>query len=144
MDRRRIDPVERSIREGFDNLETKIRHMSDFVAIGILDSKNTAKDVKQLVEDVCYVSYQTSCHDSRIDDNEMNLKEIMGKVDRIQEDLQNLQNLLQLNQGSHVQENPGAVVQKMEEDSVTQPMGFPGKHKRFPSNLMFFCILSNQ
>ena len=56
----------------------------------------------------------------------MNLKEMMGKIDRIQEDLQNL---VQLNQGSHAQENLGAVIQKMEEESVTQPMGYPGKLK---------------
>ena len=42
------------------------------------------------MKDVCYVSYQTSYHDSRIDDNEMFLKEMMGRIDRIQEDLQNL------------------------------------------------------
>ena len=108
------------------------------MAIGILDNRDTAKEVKKLVEDVRYVSYQTSCHDSRIDENEMNLKEIMGKVDRIQEDLQNL---LQLNNGSHVQENPRAVAQKMEEDSVTQPVGFLGKHKWFSLNLMFFAYL---
>ena len=102
MDRRWIDPIERSIREGFNNLKTNIRRLLDFVAIGILDIRETAKDVKQLMEDVRYVSYQTSCHDSRIDDNEMNIKEIMGRVDRIQEHLQNLQNLLHLNQGSPI------------------------------------------
>ena len=78
------------------------------------------------MEDVRYVSYQTSCHDARIDDHDMNMKEMMGKIDRIQEDLQNL---VQLNQGSHAQENPGAVTQRMEEDSVIQPVGFPGKPK---------------
>ena len=46
---------------------------------------------------VGYTSYQISNHDARIDDTEMNLKEIMGKVDRIQEDLQRL---VQMNQGS--------------------------------------------
>ena len=51
--------------------------------IRITDNRETAKEVKQLVEDVDYVSYQTICHDSRIDDNEMNLKEMMGKIDYI-------------------------------------------------------------
>ena len=60
------------------------------MAIGITDNRETAKEVKQLVKDVCYVSYQTNYHDSRIDDNEMNLKEIMGKTYRSQENLQNL------------------------------------------------------
>ena len=55
-------------------------------------------------------------HDARIDDNEMNLKEIMGKVDSIQEDLQLL---VQMNQGSRVQENPREAKHQKEEESVT-------------------------
>ena len=49
------------------------------VAIEIMDSRETAKEVKNLVDVVGYTSYQISNHDARIDDNEMNLKEIMGK-----------------------------------------------------------------
>ena len=47
------------------------------------------------MDDVHYVSYQTSCHDARIDDHDMDMKEMMGKIDRIQE---YLQNLVRLNQ----------------------------------------------
>ena len=43
----------------------------------------------------------------------MDLKEMVGMIDYIQEDLQNL---VQLNQGSHAQDNPGATTQRMEED----------------------------
>ena len=68
-----------------------------------------------------------------IDDNEMNLKEITGKIDRIQEDLQNL---LQLIQESHA---PGAVIQKMKEESITHPVGFQGKLKWFSLSLSFFA-----
>ena len=53
----------------------------------------------------------------------MNLKEIMGKVDHIQEDLQHL---VQMNQGTQAHENPTGAIQNMEEESVTQPMGHPG------------------
>ena len=67
--------------------------------------------------------YQISNHDARIDDNEMNLKEIMGKVERIQEDLQCL---VQMNQGSQAHENLLGAVQHMEEESITHPMGHPG------------------
>lgn len=81
MDRRRID-------DGFVDLKINIQRLSDIVAIEITDGRETAKEVKQLVDDVRYVFYQTNCHDARIDDNEMNLEEIMGKIDRIQEDLQ--------------------------------------------------------
>ena len=38
-------------------------------------------------EVVSYTSLQISNHDARINDNERNLREMMGKVDRIQEDL---------------------------------------------------------
>ena len=67
--------------------------------------------------------YQISNHDARIDDNEMNLKEIMGKVDCIQEDIQCL---VQMNQGSQAHENLLGVVQHMGEECVTQLMGHPG------------------
>ena len=53
----------------------------------------------------------------------MNLKEIMGKVDRIQEDLQRL---VSMNQGSQAHEAPVAA-EPMEEESVVQPMKPPGK-----------------
>ena len=71
-------------------MKFNIQLLVDFVGIGIIDNRETAKEVKPLVDDVRYVSYQTSCHDSRIDDHEMNLKEMMGKNDHIQEDLRNL------------------------------------------------------
>ena len=45
----------------------------------------------------------------------MNLKEIMVKGDKIQEDLQCLVNM---NQGSQANENPAAVAHPMEEESV--------------------------
>ena len=64
---------------------------------------------------VSYTSYQISNHDSRIDDIEMNLKEIMGKVDRILEDLQCLVNM---NQGNQANENPATTAHPMEEESV--------------------------
>ena len=72
---------------------------------------------------VGYTSYHISNHDARIDDNEINLKEIMGKVDCIQEDLQRL---VQMNQGSQAHENLPKAVHHMEEELVLQPQGHPG------------------
>ena len=93
--------------EGLADLKVNIRRLYEMEAIGIMVNRETAKEVKNLVDVVGYTSYQISNHDARIDDNEMNLKEIMGKVDRIQEDLQRL---VQMNQGSQVHENPiGAI-----------------------------------
>ena len=65
------------------------------VATGIMDSREISKKVKNLVDVIGYTCYQIINHDARIDDNEMNLKEIIGKVDRILEDLQRL---VQMNQ----------------------------------------------
>ena len=95
------------------------------MAIGIMDIKDIVQEVNNMGEVVSYTSYQISNHNSRIDDTKVNLKEIMGKVDRIQEDLQRL---VSMNQGSQAHETPAAATHPMEEESVVQPM----KH---PSNL---------
>ena len=50
-------------------------------------------------ETVSYTSHQISNHDARIDDTESNIRELLGKVDRIQEDLEKL---ITMNQGSKV------------------------------------------
>ena len=65
------------------DLKENLRCLYEMVAIGIMDSRVTTKEVKNLVDVVGYTSYQIINHDARIDDNEMNLMEIMGKVDLI-------------------------------------------------------------
>ena len=104
---------------GLADLKKNLRRLYEMVAIGIMDSKEISQEIKNLVEVVSYTSYQISNHDSRIDDTEMNLKEIMGKVDLIQEDLQRLVNM---NQGSQANENPATTTHPMEEESVVQPL----------------------
>ena len=71
-----------------------------------MDNKALVQEVKDMGEVVNYTSYQISNHDSRINDTESNLREMMGKVDRIQEDLQHLVNM---NQASQARETPVAV-----------------------------------
>ena len=84
QDFHQIQEMERTgENEGLADLKVNIRRLYEMVAIGIMDNRETAKEVKNLVDVVGYTSYQISNHDARIDDNEMNLKEIMGKVDRI-------------------------------------------------------------
>ena len=72
---------------------------------------------------VSYTSLQISNHDARIDDNVSNLREIMGKVDRIQEDLQKF---ISMNQSSRVHAASDDVVLPMEEESVVQPRNLRG------------------
>ena len=94
MERRGMDPIQRNVKEVLDDLKINIQGLADFMDVGVAENRETKKYVKQLVDDVRYVSYQTSCHDSRIDDHDMDLKEMMGKTNHIQE---YLQNLVQLN-----------------------------------------------
>ena len=77
------------------DLKKNLRHLYEMMAIGIMDNKEIAQEVKIMGEVVSYTSLQISNHDARIDDNESNLREMMGKVDKIQEDLQRLINMNQ-------------------------------------------------
>ena len=71
-----------------------------------------------MADTVSYTSLQISNHDARIDDNESSLREIHGKVDRIQEDLQQF---IEMNQASRVNGEVAEAVLPMEEEFVVQP-----------------------
>ena len=103
---------------GLADLKKNLRRLYEMMTIGIMDNKALVQEVKDMGEVVSYTSYHISNHDSRIDDTESNLREMMGKVDRIQEDLQRL---VSMNQASQARETPVAVY-PMEEESVEQPM----------------------
>ena len=103
---------------GIMDLKKNLRRMYELLAISVMDNKEMAKEVKSMSETVSYTSLQISNHDSRIDDNESNLREIMGKIDRIQEDLQSF---MAMNQSSKVFGDTAEAAQPMEEESVAQP-----------------------
>ena len=65
---------------------------------------------------VRYMSNQIGCHDSHIDDHDQDLKELMGTVDIIKEEVLKL---AKMNQCSHCQEYLGDEARPMEEVSVT-------------------------
>ena len=65
--------------EGIAKLKVNIRRLYEMVAKGIMDARETATEVKNLVDVVGYTSYRISNHDANIDDNEMNLKVIWEK-----------------------------------------------------------------
>ena len=79
-----------TLKAGKEDIKLHIRRLSNFVAVDVEDNMKTTFDVKHLVSDVRFLSYQTSCHDSRIDDHDKDLKELMEKVNFIKEDLQKL------------------------------------------------------
>ena len=88
-----------------------------------MDNKEIAREIKSMGETVSYTSLQISNHDARIDDNESNLREMMGKVDRIQEDLERL---ITMNRGSRMNGATAEAERPMEEESVVQPKNFRG------------------
>ena len=78
---------------GMADLKKNMRRMYELLSISVMDNREMAKDIKKMEDTVSYTSYQISNHDARIDDNESNLRELMGKVYKIHEDLQRLVSL---------------------------------------------------
>ena len=105
---------------GMADIKKNLRCMYELLSISVIDNCEMAKDVKKMEDTVSYTSYQISNHDARIDDNESNLRELMGKVDKIQEDLQQL---ISLNQVSRINGVCDEAVLPMEEESVIKPGG---------------------
>ena len=61
-----------------DDLKHNIHRITDFIVVGISYNREIAPDEKQLVSDMQHVSYQITCHDSRIDDHDRDLRELIG------------------------------------------------------------------
>ena len=72
---------------------------------------------------VSYTLLQISNHDSRIEDTKSNIRKLLGKVDRIQEDLEKY---ITMNQGSKVNGATDAADHPMEEESVVHPRAHRG------------------
>ena len=108
---------------GIQDIRKNLRHLYELVSIGIMDNREVARDIKNMEDTVSYTSLQISNHDSRIDDNESTLREMLGKVDRIQEDLARL---ISMNQGSRINGATVEAERPMEEESVVQPNHFRG------------------
>ena len=108
---------------GIMDINKNLQRLYEMPAIGIMDIKEIVREIKSMGETVSYTSLQINNHDAQIDDNESNLREIMGKVDRIQEDLQSL---ITMNQGSKVNGAIAKAEHPMEEESVVQPKKFRG------------------
>ena len=62
----KMDPANENV--GIENLKKNLRCLYEMMAIGIMDNKEIAQEVKNMGEVVSYTSYQISNHDSRIDD----------------------------------------------------------------------------
>ena len=86
-------------------------------SIGVMDNKEMDKEIKSMSETVSRTSLEVSNNGARTDDLERNLLELLGRVERIEEDLQKL---VSMNQESRVNGVNETVVQPMEEESVLQ------------------------
>ena len=113
-----------SMAQGGDwaDIKKNLRRLYELLAINVVDTKEMSMEVKKMADTVSYTSLQISNHDARIDDNESSLRELLGKVDKIQEDLQKF---ISMNQSSRVHAASDEVVLPMEEESVLQPRGNP-------------------
>ena len=107
---------------GLVDIKKNLRRLFELLSISIMDNREVAQVVKNMEDTVSYTSLQISNHDSRIDDNESSLRELLGKVDRIQEDLQKF---ISMNHSSRVHAASDDIVLPMEEESVLQPRGNP-------------------
>ena len=107
------------------DIKKNLRRLYELLSISVMDNRETDRVVRKMEDTVSYTSLQISNHDSHIDDNESNLREIMGKVDRIQEDLQRF---ISMNQSSRVNGATDDAVLPMEEESVVQPRNLRGNH----------------
>ena len=110
---------------GLMDIKKNLRHLYELLSISVMDNREMAKVVNKMEDTVNYTSLQISNHDSRIDDNESNIRELLGKVDRIQEDLQRF---MAMNQNSRVYGDTTEAVHPMEEESVAQPRNIGGNH----------------
>ena len=104
------------------DIKKNLRRLYELLAINIVDTKEMREEIKKMADTVSYTSQQVSNNDARIDDNESSLREMHGKMDRIQEDLQRF---IEMHQASRVNgEINGEVAEAtlpMEEESVVQP-----------------------
>ena len=100
------------------DIKKNLRRLYELLAINVVDTKEMSMEVKKMADTISYTSLQISNHDARIDDNESSLREIHGKVDRIQEDLQRF---IEMNQASRVIGEVAEAVLPMEEEFVVQP-----------------------
>ena len=92
-------------------------------SIGVMDNKEMAKDIKSMSETVSCTSLDISNLGARTDDLESNMHELLGRIERIEEDLEKF---ISMNQESRVKGNNEADGQPMEEESVLQPKAMKG------------------
>ena len=108
---------------GLMDIKKNLRRLHEMTAIGVMDNKEMAKDIKSMSETVSRTSLDISNIGARTDDLESNMHAMLGRIERIEE---NLEKFISMNQESKVKENNEADGQPMEEESVLQPKHMKG------------------
>ena len=73
---------------GIMDIKKNLRRLHEMTAIGVLDNKEMAKEIKGIGESVSRTSLDISNLGARTDDIESNMCELLGRVERIEEDLE--------------------------------------------------------
>ena len=116
-----------------DDIKLHLRRVYEMVGVNVQENREVASDVR-------YIANQMGSNDSRIDDNERDLGELMGTVDIIKE---KVLKMAKMTQCSHCQDTPDQGVHPMEETSVVQlALGFEGKKMLCFNLVSFICFLA--
>ena len=75
---------------GLQDIMKNLRRIYELTAIGVKDNRDMAKEIKEMSETVSRTSLEVSNNGAHTDDLESNLLELLGRVERIEEDLQKL------------------------------------------------------
>ena len=108
---------------GLLDIKKNLRRLYEMTAIGVMENKEMAKEVKSMSEIVSHTSLEVSNNGARTEDLESNLHELLGRVERIEEDLEKL---ISMNKESRVNGVNETAEQPMEEESVLQPRTLRG------------------
>ena len=108
---------------GMQDFMKNLRRVYELTAIGVKENRDTAKEIKGMSETICRISQDVSDNGARTEDLDSNLRELLGRVERIEADLQRL---VSMNQESRVDGINASASQPMEEESVQQPRQLRG------------------
>ena len=108
---------------GLLDIKKNLRRLYKMTAIGVMDNKEMAKEIKSMSDTVSRTSLEVSNNGARTEDLESNLRELLGRVERIEEDLEKL---ISMRQESRVNGVNETAEQPMEEESVLQPRTLRG------------------
>ena len=67
--------------DGLMDIKKNLRRLHEMTAIGVMDNKEMAKDIKSMSETVSRTSLDISNLGARTDDLESNMRELLGRIE---------------------------------------------------------------